>query len=171
MHRPEPDEYNSYYHRYISLVDRDDVIAALATQANETAAFLATFREDQGDRSYGPGKWSVKQVVGHLIDAERIFAHRAHHIARNDSKPLDGFEQDDYVLSGGFEHRTLSGLIEEFKAVRNSTNFLFAHIQPDACVRRGVANGNEITVRAIAWIIAGHELHHRLVLKEKYAGV
>src|SRR5277367_2998909 len=104
MHKPEPDEYNAYYHRYISLVDTDDLPAALTAQVMETTALLAGFQEERGDYRYAPDKWSVKQVLGHMIDTERIFAHRAHHIARKDPKPLDGFEQDDYVLSGGFEH-------------------------------------------------------------------
>lgn len=168
MNKPQPDEYNAYYGKYIILVDSDDIVSTLTSQANDTVALLSKLKESQGDHRYAPGKWSIKQMLGHIIDTERIFAYRALRIARNDPKPLEGFEQDDYVRNGGFEQNTLGGLIEEFWAVRRSTAFLFAHLSPDACVLRGIANQSEITVRAIAWIIAGHELHHRANLKDRY---
>jgi hypothetical protein len=168
MDKPHPDEYNPYYGKYVALVDTDDIVATLTAQANDTVALLSNLNESQGDHRYAPDKWSIKQMLGHIIDTERIFAYRALRIARNDPKPLEGFEQDDYVRNGGFEQNTLSGLIEEFWALRRSTAFLFAHIAPDACLLRGVANQSEVSVRAIAWIIAGHELHHRAILKDKY---
>jgi hypothetical protein len=168
MHRPQPDEYNPYYGKYISLVEADDIVNALTTQGNETTALLSKLTESQGNHRYAPDKWSVKQVLGHLTDSERIFAYRALRIARNDSKPLQGFEQDDYVRYGGFDDLSLHVLVEDFWAVRRATVFLFAHLTADASLRRGVANDNEISVRALAWIIAGHELHHRGILKEKY---
>ena len=126
MHKPEPDEYNDYFAKYTSLVETNDIVATLNTQIGETVALLSAFPD--GDYSYAPGKWTIKQVLGHMIDAERVFAHRAHHIARNDPKPLDGFEQDDYVNSGGVEHCTLTSLIEELAAVRRSTALLFANL-------------------------------------------
>ncbi len=168
MHQPQPDEYNPYYHKYISLVDTEDIVGALTAQAGQTVAILSGLPENMGDHSYAPGKWTIKQLLGHIIDSERIFAYRALRIARNDPKPMEGFEQDDYVRNGGFEHCTLNGLIEEFQAVRRSTVLLFAHMHADACERRGIANQNEVSVRALAWIIAGHELHHKQILKEKY---
>jgi hypothetical protein len=168
MEKPQPDEYNPYYGKYTALLETDDIVGKLTSQANDTVALLSTLRESQGDHRYAPGKWSIKQLLGHIIDTERIFAYRALRIARNDPKPMEGFEQDDYVRNGGFEENTLSGLIEEFSALRRSTVLLFAHMAPDACVRRGVANQSEVSVRALAWIIAGHELHHRAILKDKY---
>src|SRR5215471_8944320 len=111
MHPPQPDEYNPYYSRYISLVDTGDIVARLSSQVNDTAALLSALREDQGNHRYAPDKWSVNQVVGHLIDTERIFSYRALRIARNDSKPLQGFDQDDYVRFAGSESCKLSGLI------------------------------------------------------------
>lgn len=168
MQRPQSGEYAPFYGTYISLVESDNIVATLSAQADETTAMLSGVPESKGDHRHEPGKWSIKQVLGHLNDSERIFAYRALRIARDDSKPLQGFEQNDYVESGGFERRSLSGLVEEFRAVRRSTLFLLEDLDPEAWQRRGVANQNEVTVRAIAWIIAGHELHHRSILKAKY---
>ena len=168
MQRPQPDEYAHFYETYISLVETGDILASLNAQAKETTAVLSRLPESQGDFRYEPGKWSVKQVLGHINDSERIFAYRALRISRNDPKPMEGFEQNDYVDNGGFEKRSLRGLIEEFGAIRRSTVVLLADLDPDAWHRRGVANQNEITVRSLAWIIAGHELHHRSILRAKY---
>lgn len=168
MQRPQPDEYNPYYDRYISLVETGDIVNTLTTQGAETAAMLAAISESRGDYRYAPEKWSVKELLGHVIDSERIFAYRALRIARNDSTPMEGFEQDDYVRNGSFNQCSLSGLMEEFSAVRKTTVLLFAHLTPDAWQRRGVANHNPVSVRAIAWIIAGHELHHGRILRENY---
>lgn len=160
--RPQPDEYNEFYHKYISRVP-DDVLGALASQIQETIALLATA---DGEYRYAPGKWTIGEMLGHVIDSERIFAYRALRIARNDPKPMEGFEQDDYVRNG--PHPPLAALIEEFKIVRQSTLLLFRHLDEEAWSRRGVANQSPVTVRALAFMIAGHELHHRAVLKQKY---
>jgi hypothetical protein len=169
MQRPQTDEYNSYYERYISSVPEGDVIARLASQGNETAALLASIPEDRGTYRYAPDKWSVKEMLGHVIDTERIMSYRALCIARGDTVALPGFEQDDYVRGGSFERVKLASLADEFVAVRRATTLLFHHMHSEACTRRGTANGNPISVRALAWIIAGHELHHRAVLEAKYA--
>jgi hypothetical protein len=166
--RPQLDEYNPYYERYTSLVDSADIRATLERQIRETVALLSGINEDRAGFRYAPDKWSIKEVLGHMIDTERIFAYRALRIGRGDRTPMEGFEQDDYVRNARFDELTLAGLIEEFEAVRRSTLLLFRHLTPEAWIRRGVANGNETTVRAIAWIIAGHELHHRMVLQERY---
>jgi len=168
MQRPDSGEYNSYYERYISLVETSDIVGKLTTQGNETVALLSGLGEKQGDYRYAPEKWSIKQLLGHVIDTERIFAYRALRISRNDATQMEGFEQDDYVRNGPFEHCSLKGLIEEFSAVRLATVCLFGNLAPDACLRRGIANKNEVSVRALAWITAGHELHHRRILREKY---
>jgi hypothetical protein len=165
---PDSSEFAPYYGRYISLVENGDVVQTLEKQFGDTRSLLSGLSELQGDYRYAPDKWTAKQIVGHLIDAERIFAYRALRIARADKTPIEGFEQDDYVRSGGFERRELSDLLEEFSAVRKSTILLLRGLEPQAWVHRGVANNNEISVRAIAYIIAGHELHHRAVLTEKY---
>ena len=165
---PEASEYAPYYARYISLVPGRDVLAALQEQPHETLAILSALREQQGDYRYAPGKWSIKEMLGHVIDAERVFAYRALRFARNDQTPLASFEQDGYVRAGGFDACRLADLIEEFDCVRRSSVMLFGKLSVDAWMRGGVASDNPITVRALAYIIAGHELHHRRILQEKY---
>jgi DinB family protein len=166
--RPANNEYDSYYHRYISLVPDEDVLIALDQQLAETLILLRSLSEQHGSFRYEPQKWSVKEVLGHMIDTERIMAYRALRIARNDRTPIEGFEQDDYVKNGGFESRSVSNLAREFEQVRRTTISLFRNLEPDAWERRGIANNVEVSVRALAYIIAGHELHHKNGLKEKY---
>ena len=166
--RPEDSEHAPYYGQYISLVKGNDVIGALEEQGKETVALLSSLSEEQAQHRYAPDKWSVKEVVGHLIDTERIFAYRALRIARGDATPIEGFEQDDYVRGAQFDKRTLAGLVEEFAAVRRATILLYEGLEADAWGRNGTANQKEVTVRALAYLTAGHELHHRKILKEKY---
>jgi len=165
--RPLAGEYNPYYDRYISLVGADDIIGLLERQPPETVSLFKSC-SDKGDYRYAPGKWSIKEMLGHVNDTERIMTYRALCVARGDKTPMPGFEQDDYVRDGNFAQRSLADLIDEFSDVRKATVSLFRHIDADAGARRGVANGDEITARALAYIIAGHELHHRKVLQEKY---
>ena len=165
--RPQAGEYNPYYDRYISLVESDDIIGLLEKQAPETATLFHS-ASAKADFRYAPGKWSVKEMLGHVNDTERIMTYRALRVARGDKTPIEGFEQDDYVRDGNFGQRTLADLIEEFTDVRTATVSFFRHLDAEAGLRRGVANKNEISARALAYIIAGHELHHRRVLKEKY---
>jgi hypothetical protein len=166
--RPQPGEYDPYYERYISLVQSDDVVAALEQQFPETAALLGSRGAARADFRYAPEKWSVKEIVGHLSDAERILSYRVLRIARGDKTPIEGFEQDDYVPNGRFDRRTLADLVAEFGDVRKATLHLFRNLDAEAAARRGVANQKEITARALAFVIAGHELHHRRILQEKY---
>ena len=165
--RPQSDEYNPYYDRYISLVRSDDIIGLLEKQAPKTAVLFKSATA-KADFRYAPGKWSVKEMLGHVNDTERIMTYRALRIARGDKTPIEGYEQDDYVRDGNFGQRTLADLIEEFAAVRKVTVSFFRHLDADAGLRRGVANKNEVSARALAYIIAGHELHHRRVLEERY---
>jgi hypothetical protein len=163
-----PQTADPYWQRYISLVETPDICRAIEHQGQETVALLTGIGEERAGFRYAPDKWSIKEMAGHLIDSERIFAYRALRIARGDRTPLAGFEQDDYVRSAGSDACTLTGLIEEFQAVRRSTTLLFRHLPGEAWSRSGVANGSEITVLALAWIIAGHELHHRSILRDRY---
>jgi hypothetical protein len=165
---PEASEYAPYFGRYISLVAGHDVLAALEKQPHETLALLSTLTEEQGNFRYAPGKWSIKEMIGHVNDTERVFAYRALCFARNDRTPLASFEQDDYVRAGSFDECRLADLVEEFKCVRQSSLMLFRMLSTEAWMRRGVASGNPASVRALAYIIAGHELHHRRILQEKY---
>jgi hypothetical protein len=166
--RPESNEFASYYGRYVAKVPDGDIAATLSQQFDVTHALLFPLPEEKALYAYAPGKWSIKQLVGHVMDTERVFAYRALRIGRNDKTPLAGFEQDDYVASGNFNARSLSSLLEEFAAVRNASVQLLAHFTDDQWRRRGTANGNEITVRALAYVIAGHELHHVDILRTRY---
>jgi len=165
--RPGPDEYASYYEKYVSLV-AGDVMEALARQGATTVAGLRGLPEEAGDSRYAPGKWSVKELVGHIIDAERVFAYRALRFARGDGTPLAGFDQDPYVAAANSDARTLDDLSDEFECVRASTILLLRSFGPEAWLRRGTASDNEVSVRALAHIIAGHEQHHVNILRERY---
>ena len=165
---PDTSEYAPYYGKYITLVGGNDVVAALEDQPRATQALLSGLTDEQGDYRYAPDKWSIKEMLGHIVDAERVFSYRALRFARNDQTPLASFEQDDYVRAGNFPDRRLADLIEEFVAVRRATVWLFRQLSAEAWMRRGIASGNPVSVRAIAYIIAGHELHHRRILQEKY---
>jgi hypothetical protein len=169
--RPDPSEHAPYYGRYIALVPGDDVLRALEHQVRETTQLLEGLSESQAAHRYAPDKWSVKEVIGHLSDSERVFAYRALRIARGDQTPIEGFEQDDYVRAAGFDSLSLAQLVAELAVVRQATLRLFEGLHPDAWTRRGVANKNEVSVRALAYMIAGHELHHRQILGEKYGVV
>src|SRR5580698_3370323 len=166
--RPEAGEYAPYYERYISLVQGDDILATLDQQRRDTMLLVCGRNEEDGDFRYAPGKWSAKEVLGHVCDTERVFAYRALRFSRADATPLAGFEQDDYVRNGPFANRALADLVEDFIAVRRATLSLLRNLDEAAWMRRGIANNNEVTVRALAYIIAGHELHHRRILEEKY---
>jgi uncharacterized damage-inducible protein DinB len=166
--RPEPAEYAPYYDRYISLVAGSDILATLDAQRRQTMMLLCGRDEDEGDFRCAPSKWTAKQVLGHICDCERVFAYRALRIARGDQTPMEGFEQDDYVRNSSFSVTPLAAIIDDYIAVRHATLTLFRNLEEPAWTRRGVANKNEVTVRALAYIIAGHELHHRSVLEEKY---
>jgi len=166
--RPQPGEYAPYYDRYISLVKGEDILRTLDQQRREMMLLLSSRGDEDGDFRYAPGKWSAKEVLGHICDTERIFAYRALRVARADTTPMEGFEQDDYVRNGPFANLQLADLIEEFIAVRRATLSLLRNLEEVAWSRRGIANKNEVTVRALAYIIAGHELHHRRILEEKY---
>ena len=166
--RPQPTEYAAYYEKYVSLVPGTDILGVLEAQGMLMAQLLGARSEREGNFRYASDKWTVKEVVGHITDTERIFAYRALRISRNDKTPIEGFEQDDYVKNGGFNDRTLVDLAGEFSQVRGATLALFLGLGGEAWQRRGVANKNEVTVRALAFIIAGHELHHRRILEEKY---
>lgn len=166
--RPHPSEYAAHYEKYVSLISTDDIVGTLEAQRLLTTQLLSARSEREGNFRYAPDKWSVKEIVGHVADAERIFAYRALRIARADTTPLAGFEQDDYVRSAAFGARSLQDLTAEFDSVRGSSLSLFRSLSDEAWLRRGIASNNSVSVRALAFIIAGHELHHRRILEERY---
>jgi hypothetical protein len=166
--RPEPGEYAPYYDRYISLVAESDILGTLDAQRRQTMLLLSGRDESDGDYRYAPDKWSAQEVLGHVCDTERIFSYRALRIARGDQTPLAGFEQDDYVKNGPFARVQLADIIDDYIAVRRATLTLLRNLDEAAWGRRGVASENAVSVRALAYMIAGHELHHRRILEEKY---
>jgi hypothetical protein len=166
--RPQAGEYAPYYDRYISLVEGEDILNTLDQQRRETMVLLCGRDDVDGDFRYAQGKWSAKEVLGHVCDTERVFAYRALRISRADATPLEGYEQDDYVRNGPFAQRPLADLVEDFIAVRRATLSLLRNLDEAAWSRRGIANKNEVSVRGLAYIIAGHELHHRRILEERY---
>jgi hypothetical protein len=166
--RPAAGEFLPYYERYISLVPAGDVLTTLSAQMSDTQALLLGLPASMSTYRYAPDKWSVNELIGHVIDSERIFAARALRFARNDPTPLPGFEQDDYVRNSKFDAYPIAELATELDTVRRSTVFLFQHLDEAAWMRRGIANNAEVSVRALAYIIAGHELHHREILHARY---
>jgi hypothetical protein len=168
MKRPDSNEYASYFGKYVSLVPGDDIVKTLGGQMEETLACLRGLSESQGESRYAPDKWSIKEVIGHLIDAERIFAYRALRFARNDQTPLSGFDENNYVLNSNFNSRKLVDLADEFEVVRKSNLYLLRNLEDEAWSRHGQSNDNEISVRALAYVIAGHELHHLNIIRSRY---
>jgi hypothetical protein len=168
INRPEATEYLPYFGKYVSLVAGDDILAVLTQQLSVTLALLRSIPESQGGFRYAADKWSIKELVGHMIDSERIFAYRALRFARNDKTPVPGYEQDDYISNASFDACALGDLAAEFESVRRATIFLLRHLDGEAWTRRGVANESEVSVRALAYIIAGHELHHTGILRDRY---
>lgn len=168
VRRPRPDELGAFYHGYLALVPEGDVLAQLEQGLEETRALLARFGEARGGLRYAPDKWSVKEVVGHIIDGERVFSYRALRMARGDATPLAGFEQNDYVAAAGSDRRTLADLTEELTHLRQANLRLFRSLQPADWERRGTAAGTAIVVCAFPYLLVGHETHHRRVLAERY---
>ena len=166
--KPNASEHATYFSRYVDLVPDGEILATLPTQFSTTLVKLRGVSDADSLKRYAEGKWSVREVVGHMIDTERIFAYRALCIARNDQTNLPGFEQDDYIPAAQFDRRPWNDLLEEWEAVRYSNMLMFRGLNAEAWPRQGVSNGNAMSTRAAAYIIAGHELHHMNVLREKY---
>ena len=166
--RPQSSEYAPFYHGYVASVPDGDVVALMRASGRELLDTVATIPEDRGGFRYGEGKWSIREMLGHIIDAERIFAYRALRIARGDTTPLASFDENEYVKTAGSETRTLSNLARELGAVREASVQLFESFADDAWGRSGVASGKNISVRALAYITAGHAMHHLKILRERY---
>jgi uncharacterized damage-inducible protein DinB len=168
QNRPQSNDYAPYHGKYIMLVPDGDFVEILETQLQRMKKLLEPLTEGQGDFRYAPGKWSIKESLGHVNDAERIFAVRILRIARGDQTPLPGFEQDDYVKIANASTRKISELLEEFTAIRRATIALIRSLDDASWLRRGTASGKEVSVLAIVFIIAGHALHHQAIFEEKY---
>ena len=169
--RPDATEFAPFYAGYVAAVPEGDIVTSLRRDGDEWQSLLAELPEARGGHRYAEGKWSIRQVVGHVIDAERIFTYRALRIARGDATPLAAFDENAYVETAGSDHRTLSALAEELQAVRAASVALFNSLPDDAWARTGTASGKSVSVRALAYITAGHAQHHLKILRERYLGL
>jgi hypothetical protein len=170
LSRPDSTEYAEFYKNYIARVPDGPVLDFLAKQPGDYRQLLVGVSESDAAAPTAPGKWSIKQILGHICDAERVMTYRALRFARGDEKELHGFEQDDYVREAASNARTLEDLLAEFEGLRKATIALFGSLPPGADTRAGVANGNRVTVRALAYIAAGHAQHHYEGLKARGMG-
>jgi hypothetical protein len=165
--RPQPSEYSGFNAAYVALATDHDILAALGTQLDEALTLLSGLSEKVANTRHAPYTWSVKQVVGHITDAEREFGHRAFRFARNDPTPLPGFDENPYVANAPFEACPLSDLLSEFEWVRRANQAMLRRLPPEAWTRTGVANGSPVTVRALAYILVGHARHHLTILRKR----
>lgn len=168
IERPQPSEHVPYFSRYIDVVPHGDLLALLDAQHRTTQKMLAPLSPEKARYRYADGKWSITEVIGHLADTERIFAYRALRFARGDATPLAGYDEKAYTPAGRFDERSLGDVLAEYTAVRGATLALFHGLAPDVFERSGFADDKPISVRALAYIIAGHERHHVNLLKTRY---
>jgi uncharacterized damage-inducible protein DinB len=168
MARPQPDESAPFYHKYIALAQGDTVGEVVNNYAFDLQEFYNSLPDELGDYAYGENKWTVKQVLQHVTDAERIFAYRILRISRNDKTPLPSFDENAYVENGFASTRALSALKQEFNAVRAATDMFMLSLNEEQIQRTGIASNNPISVNALAYIIYGHLLHHKNILQERY---
>lgn len=168
LSRPGADEMAAYFQKYVDLVPDGDIVDTLSRQLGGTLGLLQDVTPELETYRYAPGKWSIREVVGHLSDAERVFAYRALRFGRGDTTPLPGFDENEFMKRARLDDRSYASLVDEFAAVRHATVALFDGFFPDEWTRHGSASGKDVSVRALAWIVAGHELHHVDVLKTRY---
>jgi len=168
IQRPTKEEYGGHFGTYIDVVPDGNIVDILAEDLKSTSEFLSDLPVEKADFRYEPGKWSVKEVIGHIADTERVMSYRLLRIARGDRTPLPGFDQDEYMKNVNFDAYSLSDLIENFIAVRRATLTLVRSLTDEAWVRTGTASHSALSAKALAYIIAGHGLHHLRIVKEKY---
>jgi hypothetical protein len=168
MTKPEKAEYDAYYERYVSLVDERSLLESLAAQPGELSNLLGNLPDERGSYTYDEGKWTIKEVLGHLIDGERFFAYRILRISRGDTTPIEGFEQDEYIENARSNARSIVDLIEEFRLLREANMFLFKNLNEEDWLRMGMASGLPVSVRALAYIMSGHITHHVNIMQTRY---
>lgn len=166
--RPDPSEFQPYYRKYIDLVPDGDVVATLRADGAEAAALLRRVSDAQAGHRYAPGKWNIKEVISHVTDTERTFAFRAFWFARHGPGELGSIDPDPFVAEAFVDRRSFASLVDEFEAVRAASVALFASLAPEALTRAGIASGHRVTVRVLPFLVAGHERHHRALLRERY---
>ena len=168
MKRPEKTEYNEYYGHYVSLAAETDIVSAMQTQLDEVNDLFSEITDEKGLYAYAEGKWTIKELFGHLIDTERVFAYRAFRFSRADETSLPGYDQDPYIENANYNSIKLADLLEELILMRKSNILFFKNLADEMWDRAGVASDNRISVRALAFIMVGHIRHHTRILKEKY---
>jgi DinB superfamily len=166
--RPQPSEYDAYFETYVSKVPEAEVLPVLAAQGEELGRAMAAVGEEQAGFRYAIGKWSIKEVVGHLVDTERLMVYRALCFARGERQMLPGFDENAYMAGAEFDTVPLGELVEEFRLERGANLLFFRHLRPEGWRRSGTANSRALSVRALAYIMAGHVRHHLLVLRDRY---
>jgi uncharacterized damage-inducible protein DinB len=168
MSRPKPTDFPEYFGRYIARVEADNLHHAVTTYAAGLESFYTSLPDHKADYAYAPGKWTLKDLVQHVIDAERIFAYRILRIARKDQTPLASFDENSYAANSLASQRSFADIKQEFAAVRKSTDLLIASLNESQLAEQGISSNNPVTANAIGYIIYGHMLHHKKVLEEKY---
>jgi hypothetical protein len=168
MKRPERNEYAPYYEGYVSVIEETDVIDVLGRQTAELRSIVAGLPEEKGNFAYAEGKWTIKELIGHITDSERVFGYRLHRFSHGDTTPLSSFDQDLYVMNGRSNDRSFEDLLDEFDASRRANLLLVRSLRDVDWDLSGVANGADVTVRALAFILAGHVRHHANILRERY---
>jgi uncharacterized damage-inducible protein DinB len=168
MNRPEKNEYAVFYETYVSLVEETDIVSALEKNLNELQDLIAEVSEEKASDAYAEGKWSIRELLGHLIDGERVFSYRALRISRGDQTPLASFEENSYVANSNFSRTKLADLIEEFSLLRRSNVLFFKNLTEEAWFRTGTASEATVSIRALAYIMVGHVRHHANILRERY---
>ena len=168
MNRAETHEFAPYYNTYVSLIEGNEVLPVLDAQSAELRAAVAGMAEEKGTYTYESGKWTIKELLSHIIDGERIFAYRILRISRGDETPIEGFEQDDYIATSNANNRSFDDMLDEFELNRRSNILMVKNIGDEGSKRIGTASGNPISVRAMTYIMAGHVTHHLRILKERY---
>lgn len=168
IERPQPDDYAPYFGRYIGLVGEGPIVEILEHLQQTSYDFFMQLDPGKASYAYADGKWTVKQVLGHICDTERVFAYRMLTFSRQPGAELPGFDQDVFMERSYFNERTLEDLAEEFRTIRQSTLYLLKSITDEQSKQKGIASGNPVSVRALAYMIAGHEMHHIDILKERY---
>ena len=168
MSRPTTNDYDPFYHNYVMNVQEDDLHKGFQNQSSILDSFLASLPDSKADHAYAEGKWTIKQLIQHMIDAERIFTHRALWFARQSAAPLSGFDENEYAAIADVSKRTLQSLADEFKAVRKSSELLFNSFSWKELNTSGMANNSSITVNALGFVTLGHFLHHKRIIEERY---
>ncbi|MDP3148962.1 MAG: DinB family protein [Ignavibacteria bacterium] len=168
MHKPETSEYAPYYQRYIDLINSEDIFSFYKLQAEEIVSLFKNVDEDQTSFRYAEGKWTMKEVLGHIVDSERIFGYRVLAISHGEKNPLPGFAENDYVRNGKYENRSLQSLLAEYSHLSSANLELFKSLDEEMLSQKGTASGKEVTTRAILFVTIGHEKHHLEIIKTRY---